>query len=473
RWLGIPIFLFLIYLMFELSMNIGTLLQPLFDISSTTLFINGFSYLGHIWGVPPWITAIFAEGIGLGVNTVVNFIPQIGLMFLFLSLLEDSGYMARAAFVMDRFMQFAGLPGKSFVPLIVGFGCNVPGIMATRTLDSRRDRILTCMMSPFMSCGARMAIFVVFVGAFFPRHGGFILFLLYIIGIAVAILTGVLLKKSILRSESSPFVLELPIYHVPTMRSTLYLTWNRLKRFIFRAGKVIIPVCVLIGSLNSIEIHHQTVKHANQTSQHSLLSYVGRGITPVLAPMGVKQDNWPATVGLITGTLAKEVVIGTLNTLYTQNNNSLENAYKDFHLWQGLKSSVTQTVSGFSQVFSGTMLNPFTANEADHDMSKTAIGNMVAAFSTPVAAFAYLLFVLLYIPCVSTIGVLTREVGKAWAWGSTIWSFYIAYSLAVIFYQVCTFALHPLRSILWIAGLLLIQAIVFIVLRSWANVVED
>lgn len=465
KWLGIPIFLFLMYLMFELSMNIGTLLQPLFDISSTTIFINGIAYLGHTLGIPAWLTAIFSQGIGLGINTVVNFIPQIGLMFLFLSLLEDSGYMSRAAFVMDRFMQFAGLPGKSFVPLIVGFGCNVPSIMATRTLDSKRDRILTCMMSPFMSCGARLAIFIVFAGAFFPEHGGLVVFLLYVIGIVVAMLTGIFLKKSILKGDASPFVLELPVYHVPYFKSILLLTWNRLKGFLFRAGKVIVPVCVLVGSLNAIQINGQVVPSG---SQNSVLSHIGKTITPVLEPMGVNQNNWPATVGLITGTLAKEVVVGTLNTLYTQNNNSVEDAYKHFHLWQGLKASVTSTISGFSQVFSSNMINPFTANEADHDMSKTAMGNMAKAFLSPIAAFAYLLFVLLYVPCVSTIGVLTREVGKFWAWASTLWSFNIAYALAVIFYQASIFMLQPWVSTFWIAGLLLLQGLLFMIARYYS-----
>jgi len=466
RWLGIPIFLLSMYLMFELSMNLGTLLQPLFDISSTTIFIDGVAHLGHTWGLPLWLIAVFSQGIGLGINTVVNFIPQIGLMFLFLSLLEDSGYMARAAFVMDRFMQAVGLPGKSFVPLIVGFGCNVPAIMATRTLDSKRDRILTCMMSPFMSCGARLAIFVVFASAFFPHHAGLVLFLLYIIGILAALLTGLILKNTILRGEPSPFILELPVYHVPTAKNIFYLTWNRLKGFLIRAGKVIVPVCLLVGTLNVIQPSGKVMLN----SQHdSILANIGKTITPVLAPMGVKQDNWPATVGLITGVLAKEVVVGTLNTLYSQNDGQLAVKDQNFHFWLGLKDSVVATVAGLKNVFSTNMINPFTANEADHDLSKTAISNMVSQFASPIAAFAYLLFVLLYIPCISTIGVLTREVGKAWAWGSTLWSFNVAYALAVIFYQASRLLVNPLGASLWILGILLIQVIIFLALRKWSN----
>ena len=470
RWLGIPIFLFLMYLMFELSMNIGTLLQPLFDISSTTIFIDGVAYLGHLWHLPSWFVAILAHGIGLGINTVVDFIPQIGLMFLFLALLEDSGYMARAAFVMDRFMQFVGLPGKSFVPLIVGFGCNVPSIMATRSLESRRDRIMTCMMAPFMSCGARLAIFIVFASAFFPHHGGFMVFLLYIIGIVVAMLTGLALKKTVLNGKSAPFVLEMPVYHMPTARNISLLTWNRLRGFLIRAGKVIVPICVLVGSLNAIQLNGTISPYG---SRHSLLSYVGRSLTPVLRPMGVQQENWPATVGLITGTLAKEVVVGTLNTLYTQNKRALPQGDQDFHFWRGLKLSITSTLSGFKQVFSSTMINPFTANEASHDMSRTAMGNMARSFTSDWAAFAYLLFVLLYIPCVSTIGVLVREVGKSWAWLSTLWSFVIAYTVAVLFYQASIFFSHPMSASIWIAALLALQCIIFIVLHRRGSHLEE
>lgn len=452
RILGIPIFLGIMYLMFEFSMNIGTLLQPLFDISSTVIFIDGVTHLGHLLGLPMWLIALLAQGVGLGINTVVNFVPQIGLMFLFLSFLEDSGYMARAAFVMDRFMQAVGLPGKAFIPLIVGFGCNVPSIMATRTLDSRRDRILTTMMSPFMSCGARLAIFVVFASAFYPQHGGLVVFILYITGIVIAMLTGFIMKISLLRGEDTPFIMELPAYHLPHGRTISIMTWQRLKRFVFRAGKVIVPVCVLVGTLNAIDFQG----HINpKGSQHSILSEAGRAITPVLAPMGVKQDNWPATVGLITGTLAKEVVVGTLNTLYTQD--QFNSQTQKYNFWGGMKNAVVATVSGFEGIFTGKMLNPFTANEADHNMTRSAMGNMFHRFSTGYAAFAYLLFVLLYIPCVSTIGVIGREIGKGWAYMSTFWSFSIAYSVAVIFYQTVTFELHPVYSGLWIIGLILFQ----------------
>ncbi len=457
RYFGIPIFLGIIYLMFELSMNLGGLFQPLFDLSSTALLIDGPTYWGAQWGIPAGLTAIFAHGLGIGVNTLLNFIPQIAFMFLFMAFLEDSGYMARAAFVMDRLMQAVGLPGKSFIPLIVGFGCNVPSIMATRTLDSSRDRIVTALMAPFMSCGARLAIFVVFASAFFPQHGGLVIFALYFIGICVAMLTGLILQKTIFKHSPSPFIQELPIYHTPHLHTLWVLTWQRLRGFILRAGRLIVPVCILIGSLNSIHLNDNTTP----------LSWVGKAITPVLAPMGVQHDNWPASVSLITGTMAKEVVVGSLNTLYSQENPTQNDAA--FNLGLALKAAITTTLNDIGNLFSAEKLNPFTANEANHAMDNNAMTRMQAAFGTSTAAFSYLLFVLLYIPCISTMSVLNREVGKQYAWLATIWSFDIAYVVAVIFYQSTQVFITPFSSIAWIAGILLAQWLGFWGLKYWAQ----
>lgn len=449
RLLGVPIFLLVMYLMFEFAITLGGALQPLFDDSSRTIFIDGTLYLGYQLGLPTWLSAVLGQGVGLGINTVLTFIPQIGAMFLFLSLIEDSGYMARAAFVMDRLMQKVGLPGKAFVPLIVGFGCNVPSIMATRTLESHRDRLVTILMAPFMSCGARLAIFAVFSTAFFPQGGAFIVFLLYVTGIVVAILTGLLLKKTVLKGKNAPFVMELPPYHMPTLRTLCLTTWQRLKRFIFRAGKLIIPICLLVGSLNTILPNGHVV---SEGSRRSILSYAGRAITPVLAPMGIEQDNWPATVGLITGALAKEVVVGTLNTLYTQRKKV---AYDpaSYDLLGGLKGAVDETIEGFKAMTLSTFSNPFTANEAQHHIDKTAMGHMITSFGSSLAAFVYMLFVLLYVPCVSTVAITVREAGKAFGVISTLWSLSIAYAIAVIFYQGALIFAHPISSSIWIVSL--------------------
>ncbi|WP_235603006.1 ferrous iron transport protein B [Piscirickettsia litoralis] len=372
--------------------------------------------------------------------------------------------MARAAFVMDRFMQAIGLPGKSFVPLIVGFGCNVPAIMATRTLETRRDRIMTAMMSPFISCGARLAIFAVFSTAFFTQGGALVVFALYLLGIIVAIGTGLLLKKSILRGDATPFIMELPAYHAPHMKSIFMLTWNRLKGFVIRAGKIIVPVCILIGSLNSINLNGTIDPNG---SRNSILSEAGKVITPVFQPMGIEQENWPATVGLITGTLAKEVVVGTLNTLYSQQTPAP--ADQNFSFWGGIKGAFTDTFDGFASMNAGTFINPFEAAKADGDMDSSAMGQMVHFFGSPIAAFAYLVFALLYIPCIATIGALSREIGRGWAYLSTYWGASTAYSLAVITYQAGTFSAHPNSSTAWIIGFILFQALSIFGLLQWSK----
>ena len=449
KYLGIPIFLFVMYLMFEFSITIGGALQPLFNHTSSVIFIEGMTHLGLYLSFPSWLVAVLSQGFGLGINTILTFIPQIGCMFLFLSFLEDSGYMARAAYIMDRCMQAIGLPGKAFVPLIVGFGCNVPSVMATRTLETRRDRLMTMMMAPFMSCGARLAIFAVFAAAFFPKNCALIVFSLYIAGILGAIITGYVVKFALLTGKSAPFVMELPVYHLPNLKTIGLNSWSRLKRFIFRAGKVIVPICVLVGTLNSIQ--NNGVFVAGGSSQ-SLLAQAGRSITPVLKPMGITQDNWQATVGLLTGTLAKEVVVGTLNTLYTQEKpRCLANALsKNFDLFNGVVQSWYDTVYSFKNISLSTFINPFSANEIDKNMDKTAMGSMVIAFDSLAAAFAYMLFVLLYVPCVSVISAMAREATRAWAWLSVVWSTSIAYVSAVIVYQLAQLAITPLYSLIWI-----------------------
>ncbi|EPS1331637.1 Fe(2+) transporter permease subunit FeoB, partial [Providencia stuartii] len=266
RWLGVPIFLFVMYLMFVLAINIGGALQPFFEGASEAIFIHGIQWVGAYFSFPDWLTVFLAQGIGGGINTVLPLVPQIGMMYLFLSVLEDSGYMARAAFVMDRLMQALGLPGKSFVPLIVGFGCNVPAIMGARTLDAPRERLITVLMAPFMSCGARLAIFAVFASAFFGKSGASIVFSLYILGIVVAILTGLLLKHTLMRGEASPFVMELPVYHVPHLKTLLIQTWQRLKGFVIRAGKVIVVASMFIGALNSFSLSGKPVDNINDSA---------------------------------------------------------------------------------------------------------------------------------------------------------------------------------------------------------------
>ncbi|RWR02431.1 ferrous iron transporter B [[Pantoea] beijingensis] len=464
RWLGLPIFLLMMYLMFLLAINIGGALQPLFDIGSAALFIHGLQWVGWALHFPEWLTVFLAQGIGGGINTVLPLVPQIGMMYLFLSFMEDSGYMARAAFVMDRLMQALGLPGKSFVPLIVGFGCNVPSVMGARTLDAPRERLITVMMAPFMSCGARLAIFAVFAAAFFGQKGALVVFSLYIIGIVMAILTGLLLKHTLMRGEASPFVMELPVYHVPHLKSLLLQTWQRLKGFVLRAGKVIVIASMLIGALNSFSFSGQPVSHIND----SALATVSRAITPLLAPFGVHNDNWQATVGLVTGAMAKEVVVGTLNTLYTAeaiNDNAFDAS--QFSLRGELVDALDETWQGLKATFSLSVLaNPIEASKGDGEMASGAMGMMSRKFANDAAAFSYLLFVLLYVPCVSVMGAIARESSRRWMLFSILWGLNLAYSLATLFYQAATFQQHPKTSLIAISLVIIFNIVVVGTLRK-------
>ena len=463
RFLGLPIFLFVMYLMFLLAINIGGALQPIFDGGSVALFIHGIQWVGATLHFPEWLTIFLAQGIGGGINTVLPLVPQIGMMYLFLSFLEDSGYMARAAFVMDRLMQALGLPGKSFVPLIVGFGCNVPSVMGARTLDAPRERLMTIMMAPFMSCGARLAIFAVFAAAFFGQNGALAVFSLYVLGIVMAILTGLMLKHTIMRGEASPFVMELPVYHVPHLKSLIIQTWQRLKGFVLRAGKVIVIVSIFLSALNSFTLDGRAADSIND----SALASVSRVITPLFKPIGVHEDNWQATVGLFTGAMAKEVVVGTLNTLYTAENIK-EEAFDPaaFSLTDELGAAADETWQSLKDTFSLSVLaNPIEASKGDGEMATGSMGVMSSKFGSAAAAYSYLIFVLLYIPCISVMGAIARESSRGWMGFSVLWGLNIAYSLSTLFYQVASYGQHPRYSLVCIFAVVLFNILVLGLLR--------
>ena len=463
RLLGLPIFLLVMYVMFLFAINIGGAMAPIFDAGSVAIFIHGLQWLGYTLHFPEWLTIFLAQGIGGGINTVLPLVPQIGMMYLFLSFLEDSGYMARAAFVMDRLMQSLGLPGKSFVPLIVGFGCNVPSVMGARTLDAPRERLMTIMMAPFMSCGARLAIFAVFAAAFFGQQGALAVFSLYILGIVIAILTGLMLKHTIMRGEASPFVMELPVYHVPLIKSLLIQTWQRLKGFILRAGKVIVIVSIFLSALNSFSLSGKAVDNIND----SALASVSRVFTPLLEPIGIHHDHWQATVGLFTGAMAKEVVVGTLNTLYAAENIQ-EEAFNpaEFSLIGELSDAAGETWQSLKDTFSLSVLaNPIEASKGDGEMATGTMGVMSEKFGSGAAAYSYLIFVLLYVPCISVMGAISRESSRGWMGFSILWGLNIAYSLATLFYQLASFQQHPRYSLVCILAVLLFNAIVIGSLR--------
>ncbi|KTC87932.1 MULTISPECIES: Fe(2+) transporter permease subunit FeoB [Legionella] len=463
RYWAFPIFFAMMYLMFLFAINIGGAFQDFFDISTDTIFVQGSAKLLEQINTPDWLVALIANGVGKGINTTLTFIPVIAAMFFFLSLLEASGYMARAAFVVDKAMRALGLPGKSFVPMIVGFGCNVPAIMAARTLDSERDRVLTVLMSPFMSCSARLAIYAVFVAAFFPTGGQNVVFSLYLIGILMAVLTGFILRKTSLQGQTSPLILELPAYHKPSLKRLIKETSLRLRHFVIRAGRLIIPICVILGGLNAMTVYGG-LSHA-EASTHSVLSALGQWLTPVFAPMGLHQDNWPATVGLLTGMLAKEVVIGTLNSLYAQIGQVGQMSVAHFDFWTSLQEALWSIPHNLSQLGSA-LVNPIIASAPEGEVSQSVYGMMVQRFDGKAGAYAYLLFILLYIPCVSTMAVIRQEASRKLMWFSIIWSFIIAYATAVLFYQLATFAVHPQQSITWVLVILGSAGLAFVGLRG-------
>ena len=466
RFWSLPIFFAMIYLMFLFAINLGGAFQDFFDLSTDAIFVKGAASFLNFCHFPNWLVALIANGVGKGINTTLTFVPVIAAMFFFLSLLESSGYMARAAFVIDRALRALGLPGKSFVPLIIGFGCNVPAIMAARTLDSEQDRFLTILMSPFMSCSARLTIYAVFVTAFFPHNGQNIVFSLYLIGILMAVITGFMLRKTILRGQSSPYIMELPSYHRPTFRRLYKETSMRVKFFILRAAKVIIPVSLILGSLNALTINGGI--SFNDASNESILSIIGQWITPIFAPMGLSADNWPATVGLLSGMLAKEVVVGSLNTLYAQIGDVAQLSTSGFDLLVSLKAafwSIPQNILGLGHAF----INPVMASSSPVELSKPIYGVMYQHFDGKIGAYSYLLFILLYIPCVSTLAAIKQESSSKLMWFFLSWSFLVAYSLAVLFYQFATIMAHPQQTISWFLILSFSITIFVFILRRIPN----
>lgn len=479
RVLGIPLFLVVMYAMFMFTINIGGSFIDLFDGVSGTLFVDGLAALLASVGTPEWLILLLATGIGGGIQVVATFIPIIAFLYLFLSFLEDSGYMARAAFVMDRSMRTVGLPGKSFVPLIVGFGCNVPAIMATRTLEHHRDRILTIVMAPFMSCGARLPVYALFAAAFFPIGGQNVVFGLYLIGIAVAILTGFIMKRTLLPGEPTPFVMELPPYHLPTIGGVLTRTWDRTQGFIFRAGRLIVPMVLVLNVLNSVGTDGS---FGNEESEQSVLSEIGRTIAPMFAPMGLDSENWPAAVGIFTGILAKEAVVGTLDATYTALAKSDAAAAGEplieepFDLWEGLADSFATIPANLSDALGGWSdpigvdigdLSDTERAAAEQEVASGTFGAMAARFDGAAGAFAYLLFILLYFPCTAAIAAIYRESNWGWTLFVAGWTTGLGYAAATVTYQASILSRHPTLSLAWIGGMVLLLSLTVLIMRWW------
>lgn len=414
KYTGIPVFMLVMYLMFVWTVTVGGLLIEPIENFGETYCVAGLMKALEWMNMPRGAAEIVGSGIGRGIATVATFIPPIGFLFLFLSVLEDSGYMARAAFVMDRMMRGLNLPGTAFVPMIVAFGCTVPAVMGTRVLSSHRDRLVTLTMTPFMSCGARLPVYALFAAAFFGAGGSWVVFLLYLSGILIAVATGLVMKKTLLKGDPVPLILEIPPYHLPVWKNIFRSTWDRLRGFVVRAGVLIVPLVMVLNVLNSVDWRGRSVEASS-----SVLAELGQRITPALSPIGISEENWPASVGLLLGTMAKEAVIGSLDALYA-----------------GLSAEPTATA------------------------------RLTGFFDGKTGAFAYLLFVLLYMPCLSALGAILKEFGAKWVGFTVLWTTGQAYLLSALFYQTATFLRDPARSSMWIAGVCLTEILIFAVLKK-------
>jgi ferrous iron transport protein B len=473
KWLGIPFFLLMMYLMFTIAVNLGAVFIDFFDILFAAILVDGLSWLLQQASAPAVVITLLAQGVGGGITLVATFIPVIGFLYLCLSLLEDSGYMSRAAFVIDRLMAGIGLPGNAFVPLIVGFGCNVPAVMAARSLGRDSDRLMTISMAPFMSCGARLTVYALFAAAFFQQNGQNIVFALYLLGIALAVFTGWIFRKQLFDKEITPSFQEMPAYHIPIARNILITTWFRLKGFIVRAGKTIVAVVIVLSFLNS---YSTDGSFGNEDSENSVLSVIGKSITPVFAPMGVSEDNWPATVGLFTGMFAKEAIVGTLDALYSEADSTDDGTAPNI---AAAASEAIASIGTELLALSGTLTDPLGISIGDvsdldavaeeQEVETSTLSNMASLFTSPFAAFCYLVFVLLYAPCVAVLGAVNKEAG--WQWTVLVfgWCTSLAYITATVIYQIGTFSINPLFSSIWIVSMLAILLIFILNLKKIAS----
>jgi ferrous iron transport protein B len=386
KYLAIPVFLLTMLAMFAVTFGPGQMLSDGVDILINDCLAGWLTAALTGAGVAEWAIRLLVEGVVGGVGGVLVFLPQIALLFLFLSFLEDSGYMARAAFIMDRLLRRFGLSGKAFIPMLMGFGCTVPAIMGARTMENEKDRRMTIMLVPFMSCSARLPVYGLITAAFFPRHTGLVVFSLYVIGLLCAILSGIILKKAVFRGEPAAFVLELPPYRLPTLKNILLHVWEKVRGFLVKAGTLILAMSVVLWILQNFGAGFRMVDN----SADSILGHIGSFIAPVFAPLGF--GTWQAAVSLLTGLIAKEAVVSSMSLFY-----------------------------GFSAMDGGAVV----------------AGALAGTFATPAAAYAFLVFVLLYVPCVAAVATLYREMNSLkWTLRSVGWQLLWAYGMSFLAYHV-------------------------------------
>lgn len=455
-WLGLPIFFLVMYGLFTLTMSFAGNIQIAVDAITHALLVDGVRYAADWLSLPSWWGSFLGLGIGQGIATTLTFTPILFCMFMGLGFLEHSGYMARSALLMDRLMRKIGLPGRSLVSFIIGFGCNVPAIMAARHLDQPRERLMTILMTPFMSCGARLTIYAVMVTAFFPQGGHNIIFILYLIGIAAAILTGYLLQPSLSLEQPLPLVMEMPDYQKPKMKLLVQYARRQTIHFVKRAAKYVIPLSTILTLFMHFDVHGNYLA-GNQMDQ-SMLATSAKALTVLFYPLGITENNWPATVGLISGLLAKEVVVGSMNALYGQVVVSAE------PIWPQILHGIHDMLNGFLHFD----LVP-SIDVVSNQFHASAYGEMLNAFESSASVFAFLVFALLYFPCMSTIAVIRKELGRGWASISLVWSTMLAYFLAIICYQLGSISSHPVTSLIWLASMVLVLIILMIEFKKWVK----
>ena len=439
RILGIPIFLALMWVVFKVTTDLSAPLLDWIDgVISGPISRWVISLLSWVGLGGTWVESMMVDGIIAGVGGVLVFVPVMAFLYIALAILEDSGYMARAAFVMDRLMHGLGLHGKSFLPMIVGFGCTVPALLATRTLDNEKDRILTGLLVPFMSCGARLPVYVLLATIFFPQNSGMVIFWLYVLGIAVAILIGLLLKNTLFKGkEQSPFVLELPPYRVPTLKGIWFHTWERTGAFVRKAWSLILVTSVIIWFLLSLPVAGG--EFTETPVADSAFASVSRTIAPAFKPLGF--GEWEMSGPLVTGFVAKEVVVSTMNQVYDLEEPELEEEQPSFFedLGEILMSFLEAT---WDTVRSIPLIVGVDVFEAEEESEPTALMSAVeASFNESsgghgaLASVAYMAFVLLYTPCMVAVAVEFKELGAKWGWLSIFGQLAVAWLVAFLIFQ--------------------------------------
>ncbi|MBP3252966.1 MAG: ferrous iron transport protein B [Bacteroidales bacterium] len=396
KYLGYPIFLLFMFITFFCTFFIGQYPMDWID--------NLFGWLGSVVAnnmADGALKDLIVDGVIGGVGSVIVFLPNILILYLFISFMEDSGYMARAAFIMDRLMHKMGLHGKSFIPMIMGFGCNVPAMMATRTIEDRKSRLITLLIIPLMSCSARIPVYLILIGAFFPSHAALILLFLYVLGMALAVVMAKIFSKFVVKGESSPFVMELPPYRMPTNKAVLRHTWEKGKEYLKKMGTIILFASILVWALGYYP-NHNVYDNPKQQVENSYLGKIGKGIEPVMAPCGF---DWKQSVSLLSGAFAKEIVASTMGVLYSSSEDSVQ-------------------------------INESTDADSELRISRLIHNNM-----TPLSAFAMLIFVLLYMPCLSSVTAIKSETGK-WRWAL----FVVCYTIALAW--ICSFVVYQTGSLL-------------------------